>query len=441
MNSLFCFLPNRWLIWRAVLFILLLSGCGELDLAVGPLLYNVRVTPDLITPNADGDQDVTEIFYSLRRTATVSIYFEDEGGERHYFRREQRRSPGDYNVQWGGVVDQPQVVETDYGPQEILSRVLPDGRYQWAIAATDDRGNTETITGTITLQDADTELPELHNFSVVPQIFTPNQDGIDDRVSISYYLTKDVERAPLVYLVDPDKPDLRYFIAEKPALVKPNERGYHEYDYDGGVDLNAEPPPDGLYHVVGEVRDPAGNAIRVVRELTIIEGGKPRADVAQGEIDWEGEMNRVVSAPLGQKLCFKAIVANEGTVPIRTAGPWPGQEYLFTENVNTLAARGNEEWYQQAGVWRFGINFDTTGVDFPFRWAVGRPEDLERRIDSRGREQWYLLPGTSGEVSGCIVFNEAPPQGTNFWWGGLIHEFVAVVNNNIDRISVDVGVP
>lgn len=441
MSSLSRLSLNRWKIWRAVLFILLLCGCGELDLAVGPLLYNVRVTPDLITPNADGDQDVTEIFYSLRRTATVSIYLDDEVGERHYFRREQRRSPGDYNVQWGGVVDQPQVVETDYGPQEILSRVLPDGSYQWAIAATDDRGNTETVTGRITLQDADTELPELHNFSVVPQIFTPNQDGIDDRVSISYYLTKDVERAPLVYLVDPDKPDLRYFIAEKPALVKPNERGYHEYDYDGGVDLNAEPPPDGLYHVVGEVRDPAGNAVRVVRELTIIEGGKPRADVAQGEIDWEGEMNRVVSAPLGQKLCFKAIVANEGTVPIRTAGPWPGQEYLFTENVNTLAARSNEEWYQQAGVWRFGINFDTTGVDFPFRWAIGRPEDLERRIDSRGREQWYLLPGASGEVSGCIVFNEAPPQGTNFWWGGLIHEFVAVVNNNIDRISVDVGVP
>lgn len=441
MTRLFHLMFTRTGIWPALLVALSMSGCGELDLAVGPLLYNVRVTPDLISPNADGDQDVTEIFYSLRRTATVSIYFDDEAGERHYFRREQRRSPGDYNVQWGGVVDQPQVVETDYGPQEVLSRVLADGRYQWAIAATDDRGNTETITGTITLQDADTELPELHNFSVVPQTFTPNQDGIDDRVSISYYLTKDVDRAPLVYLVDPDKPDLRYFIAEKPALVKPNERGYHEYDYDGGVDLNAEPPPDGTYHVVGEVRDAAGNAVRVVRELTLIEGGKPRADVAQAEIDWEGEMNRVVSVPLGQKLCFKAIVTNEGTVPIRTTGPWPGQEYLFSENVNTLAAQGREAWYQQAGVWRFGINFDTTGVDFPFRWAIGRQEDLERRIDSRGREQWYLLPGKSGEVSGCIVLNEAPPQGTNFWWGGLIHEFVAVVNNNIDRISVDVGAP
>jgi hypothetical protein len=441
MNRMFCVLFHRAGVGLALLVAVFISGCGELELAVGPLLYNVRVTPDLITPNADGDQDVTEFFYSLRRSATVSIYFDDEAGERHYFRRTQRRSPGDYNVQWGGVVDQPLVVETDYGPQEILSRVLPDGHYQWAIAATDDRGNTETITGVITLRDADTELPELHNFSVVPQTFTPNQDGIDDRVSISYFLTKDVERAPLVYLVDPDKPDLRFFIAEKPALVKPNERGYHEFDYDGGVDLNAEPPPDGTYHVVGEVRDAAGNAVRVVRELTIVEGGKPRADVAQAEIEWQGETNRIVVLPLEGQLCFKAVVINEGVVPIRTSGPWPGQEYLFTENVNTLAARGNEEWYQQAGVWRFGINFDTTGVDFPFRWAVGRPEDLELRVDRQGRDQWYLLPGKSGEVSGCITLDEPPPVGTTFWWGGLIHESVAVVNNNIDRISVDVGEP
>ena len=127
-------------------------------------------------------------------------------------------------------------------------------------------------------------------------------------------------------------------------------------------------------------------------------------------------------------------------MPIRTTGPWPGQEYQFTENYNTLARQGHEAWFQQAGVWRFGINFDTTGVDFPFRWAVGRPQDLEMRLID-GVEQWYLLPGKSGEVSGCVVINEVPPVGTNFWNGGLIHESVAVVNNNIDRITVQVGTP
>jgi hypothetical protein len=419
---------------------MLIPGCGQLDLRMGPLLYNVRVTPEMITPNADGDQDVTEIFYNLRRTANVSIYFENEAGERFYFRRDRRRAPGAYSVQWGGVVDHSQTVETDYGPQEILSRVLADGVYRWTIEASDQRGRTENATGTITLADGDTETPELHNFLVAPEVFRPNQDGLrDDWVSISYYLTKDVDSI-LLYLVSATDPNFKYFISEAPGVAKPTERGFHEYRYEGGLDLNAEPPPNGLYTIIGEARDRAGNAVRVQRQLTVEEGGKPRADIAQGEINWQGEMNRVVGVPLNERLCFTAVVTNEGVVPIRTTGPWPGQEYKFSENSNTLAAQGHEEWFQQAGVWRFGINFDTTGVDFPYRWAIGRPEDLEKRIID-GQEQWYLLPGQSGEVSGCIVLDEPPPTGTNFWWGGLIHEFVGVANNYVDRITVEVGVP
>lgn len=421
----------------AGLLLFLLQGCGQLDLATGPLLYNVKVDPAFITPNADGKQDITEIFYSLRRTAQVSIAFENSAGQRFYFRQSQRRSAGDYRVQWGGVVDEDKTVETSYGPQEILSEVLPDGVYTWQISATEAPSQTQTITGQITLQDADTELPELHNFSVVPTIFTPNQDSIDDRVSISYALTKDVAKI-LVYLADPKQPDVHYIIAEKPGLVKPEEKGYHEFDYDGGVDLNAEPPPDGLYNVVGEAHDPAGNAVRVVRQLTIKEGGKPRADVAGAEINWQDEMNRIIVVPLGGKVCFKTVVTNQSTVPLRTSGPEPGQEYQFSQNYNTLAANGHKEWFQQAGVWRFGINFDSTGIDFPFRWAIGRPEDLEKRVIN-GHEQWYLLPGKSGQVTGCIVVDQAPPVGTTFWWGGLIHESVAVVDNNIDRITVQVG--
>jgi len=420
---------------------LLLAGCGELDLAVGPLLYDVSFSGAQITPNADGDNDVVEIKYSLRRPADVSIYFADAAGARYYFREARRRAPGDYSVLWGGVVDQPQLLETDYGPVEVLSRVLPDGDYTWTVEAAGADGSPERTSGQITLTDGDTELPELSNFAVVPAVFRPNQDGLaDDRVSIGYYLTKDVATINL-FLQHPERAELRYFIAEAPGLVEPTERGYHDYSYDGGVDLNAEPPPNGAYLLVGEARDAAGNAVRVTRDLTIEEGGKPRADVVGGEIDWTDESNRVVLRTLGDKLCFKAIVANESQVPIRTSGPWPGQEYRFGENYNTLATvQGEPSWLQQDGAWRFGINFDTTGVDFPFRWAVGRQEDLERRVID-GKEQWYLMPGQRGEVSGCIVLDQTPPIGTRFWWGGLIHQGVEVVNNNIDQINVQLGLP
>lgn len=439
---------NRQLSFRQIgrllgllIFLLALGGCGQLDFALGPLLYNVKIEPDQITPNADGDQDVTSISYSLRRTANVSIYFENAKHERFFFRRDRRRSAGAYGVQWGGVVDEARTVQTSYGPEEILSQVLPDGQYRWTIEADDGNGKPESVSGDIVLQNADTQMPELHNFAVVPQTFTPNQDAIDDRVSISYYLNKDVTNPPVVYLEDPAQPGVHFIIPEKPGVAKQTERGYHAYDYDGGVDLNAEPPPDGQYKLVGEVSDAAGNAIRITRSLTITEGGIPRADVAGGEIDWQGEMNRIVLVPLNGKLCFTTTVTNEGTVPLRTSGPWPGQLYKFAENSNTLAIQHHDDaWLQQAGVWRFGINFDTTGLDFPFRWAVGRQEDLEKRM-IKGHEQWYLMPGKSGQVSGCILIDEVPPVGTAVWWGGLIHQSVDIPNNDIDRITVEVGVP
>jgi len=443
---------------------LLLAGCGELDGGlVGPLLHDVSVSPERISPNADGSNDATEIRYSLRRAANVDITFTNEAGESFSFREGRRRAPGDYSVLWGGVIDEPRTLadgeEGAAGAQELLSRVLPDGRYTWRIAASEESAAgaeaadgagaaagaesaapVAVVTGTIVLEGGDSTLPLLNNFAVVPETFRPNQDGLrDDWVSVSYYLTKDVS-SMLVYLTDPNAPDLRYFIAETPGEVEPTERGHHDLRYEGGVDLNAEPPPDGDYLVVAEARDLAGNAVRVSRPLRILEGGKPRADIAGSEIQWQGEVNRVVFVPLGGKLCFEAVVVNEGAVPIRTSGPWPGAEYRFAENSNTLAAREDESWFQQAGVWRFGVNFDTTGVDFPYRWAIGRKQDLEMRLID-GKEQYYLMPGARGVVSGCILIDEKPPVGTTVWWGGLIHEFVAVANNNVDRITVNVGAP
>lgn len=443
-----------------VMTLFLLPACGQLELAWGPVLHNVTVTPDAITPNADGIQDVTQISYSLRRAADVSIYFTNAAGERYYFRQERRRAPGDYRVLWGGTTDETRTVETSYGPQEILSQVLPDGVYQWTITATAAVGDSVPVTGSITLQNGDTEVPELRNFAVVPDLFKPNQDGLrDDWVSVSYYLTKDVE-SEVLYLIDPAQSAVKRYIAPTPGLVKPNEEGYHEYRYEGDVDNNAEPPPDGTYQIIGEVRDKAGNAVRVVRELTIAEGGKPRADIDGGEIFWQrawggepmADVGRALSLAVGDKLCFRAYVVNDGVTPIRTAGPWPGQEYKFSENRNTVAGRhaaetvtaadedGDGSWYQQTGVWRFGVNYELAGMDFPYRWAIGRPEDLERRVID-GQEQWYLPVGGRSEVSGCILFDEAPPLDSSIWWGGLIHEYVAVVNNNIDRITVQVEAP
>ena len=317
----------RWLMLTLLVLLFGIGGC-----TFSPLLSDVTVAPNAISPNADGKDDVTLINYRIGRPAQVSIYLVDQAGNRHYFRDAERRSPGKYNVYWGGVINDPQVQPVEGGQMLVESRVLPDGAYTWVVEATDDAGRTDKAEGQIALTGADSTLPELHNFTVVPQVFRPNQDGLrDDRVSIAYYLTKDAERVQ-VYLepaqTAPGEPKLKYPIAEKVSVstAKPGKAGYHGYDYDGGVDLNAEPPPDGDYVIYGEAEDKIGNRVVVSSTLTIQEGGKPRAEVTGGDIDWQGEMSRVVGVPLGQTLCFTTTVENIGPVPLRTAGPVAGAE-------------------------------------------------------------------------------------------------------------------
>jgi hypothetical protein len=103
---------------------------------------------------------------------------------------------------------------------------------------------------------------------------------------------------------------------------------------------------------------------------------------------------------------------------------------------------GEESYHQQAGVWRFGINFDTSETDFPYRWAVGNPEELRKEIID-GREQWFLDPGKRGTVSGSIELVGPFPRDAIFAWGGLIHEYVGInaENNSVDRLLIHIDQP
>jgi hypothetical protein len=102
----------------------------------------------------------------------------------------------------------------------------------------------------------------------------------------------------------------------------------------------------------------------------------------------------------------------------------------------------DEAWHQQAGVWRFGINFDISGSDFPYRWAVGKPDELRCELIEE-QEQCFLDPGKRGTVSGSIELAGPFPRDAIFVWGGLIHEYVGVnaENNYVDRVYVHIDEP
>lgn len=400
----------RWVgLALGLIGVLILSGCGR-----KPLLYDVSFSDAHITPNADGETDITAIKYSLGRSAALSIYFIDADGTRHYFRDHAPRAPReDYEVYFSGVID---------------DRMLPDGTYTWVIEAVADDGEETSETGGLTLSEADTVFPEISQFTVHPSNFTPNRDGIDDRVTMNVYVEKDVERLQ-VYLMGED--GVRYPVEEEPGLRKPNEKGLHTFDYDAGVDLGAEPPPDGPYTVYAVAEDKVGQRHIVTQALTIEGGGVPKAEILQATVDWSSE-----TIVLGDTLCFTLTVDNYGPVPIRTSGPPPGTHYESDRNFNTF---GLEE---ESGAWRVGINFDTSLRDYPYRWAVGEPEQLVT-VERDGNTFTYLPAGARGRVYGCIRILEEPPRNPLQFWAGLIHEDVEIslVNNRVDPVWIEIQVP
>jgi hypothetical protein len=302
------------------------------------LLRNAAIRDAVITPNADGVTDATLLSYELSRNATVSIYFENEEGQRFHFREARSRGAGTYEVLFSGVVDGYRLPGEEI-EGEILARLLRDGDYTWTIEATDSDGVTETAGGILTIADAQPALPELRNFTLDKNVFTPNRDGIDDRVLIQYFLPKEVSRVR-VFLQLPDGRELP--IAEQEREIPANMPGRHYYDYEGGVDNGATPPPDGTYRIVAVAEDQEGQRVQVEDELTIMFGGVPRAEIFSPPTGNTVEWNTTAVA-LCDTIYFTMTVQNYGNTPIRTTGPGPGLVYDSDWNYNTLG------WHTESG--------------------------------------------------------------------------------------------
>lgn len=295
----------------AVLAALTLAGLAA-GCARAPLLADVTLEPAAITPNQDGDADVTRIAYAIGAPAHLTIELVGSDGTAHRLRDRRPRAPGAFVAEFGGVVD---------------GRMLPDDTYTVRLtAAPRDGGAAATVTATLQIADADTRLPELAGFAVQPDAFTPNQDGLGDRVTVTYRLDEPADVR--LTLEDADGNYVQDILEDIDYAEPPGEPGVKQYDFDAGVDADAPPPPDGEYRIVGQARDRAGNVVRQTLPLTIRDGGQPRAAIV-GDVDWSARI-----LPLGATLVFTATVENVGDTPIRTRGPEPGFVYDNTQTFN-----------------------------------------------------------------------------------------------------------
>jgi hypothetical protein len=396
----------------------------------GPPLTEASISPAAISPNADGQTDVTGIHYALRRPATVSIYFVDAAGTRFYFRKDKPRGAGPFDINFSGVVDAYTLPGDSFpSTNTLLARVLQNGRYTCVIEATDAQGQHNQLSGSLAITDADTALPVLDKFTISPPVFTPNQDGIDDHAIINIGLSKDIPQDGLqVFLVSADGSQ-KLPITEAVTAIKSGQKGLHEFDYDGGINLGLQPPPNGTYTVQAVAQDKVGQQVSVQGQVTIALGGLPQADIVHGQVTWSS--NQVL---FGQSLTFTLVVENYGSAPLRTSGPDSGFAYTSTAQIaNTIGQ------YTQSGAWRIGIHCDTCQTDYPWRWALGKTSELTLIPDANGRPQYYLMPGQKVEVTGSVVLDKIiAGRNPQFFWAGLIHEDVKLVNDRVDPQSVTI---
>ncbi len=423
--------PRLTILMSVVLVAAALGLAFALLRPAGPPLASAEFSLTALTPNADGDADVTRIRYRLRRPASVSIYFLHADGRRFDFRLDRPREAGEGVIDFSGIVDPFRLPDDDFDG-ELLARVLPDGAYRWVIEARDAAGQANAITGPLSVAGADTRLPALRNLTVSPAVFTPNQDGLNDRATINVWLDKDIGAGGLrLWLID--QTGARQPIAERPRGILPGQRGLHEFDYDGGIDLGQNPPADGDYLVRAEAEDRLGQRVAVTARLSIRDGGLPRADIYLGQVEWSAS-----TLIVGNTLRFTLTVENYGAAPIRTSGPPSG--FVYGSMADTAAGAG---WFEESGAWRVGINCDTCQRDYPWRWALGTPETLTAREED-GRIHYYLLPGQRAVVTGGIVLDTLiERRNPQYFWAGLIHEDVeiAAINNRVDPELITLEAP
>lgn len=408
-----------------------------------PLITHAEFAPTTITPNADGSDDVALFSYGLSQNTRVSLSFAAEDGTTYAFRVDEPRVADDYQVQFSGVVDGFTLPGESF-ESDIIRRLMPNGDYTWHLTAITSTGESDERSGTITLVDGDAPLPDIQNFTVSPEDFTPNQDGINDRVQINLFLSKSA--ALNVFLLDED--GTRYFVPQRADAQPVGEPGRHWFDYDGGVDRGADPPIDGTYTVVAEAQDAVGQRTRQTDELTIRAGGKPLAQIlpqpsgadvifvsqpaddASDSVDPPNSPDApnmmAITMPVGELLVFMLTIENYSDAPLRTTGPVPGTIYNFDERASTIG------WYEESGAWRVGIDCENATSDYPWRWAIGERANLFTETDPvSGDTFYYLAPGERSVVWGAVRMTElVEVSNPQTCWAGLIHEDVEISLQN-----------
>ncbi|HEU5098393.1 MAG TPA: hypothetical protein VFU22_05210, partial [Roseiflexaceae bacterium] len=136
------------------------EGKGQITIAGAdeppPIIENLVVSPDTISPNADGINDVAEITYQLPVSATVDITFTGPDGRTSYpFVAGDAEGPVLQRQIWNG--------------KSVDNALLPDGVYTYTVRARDRFGNLAERSGRITIKGGGLPEVKITYSNIVPE--------------------------------------------------------------------------------------------------------------------------------------------------------------------------------------------------------------------------------------------------------------------------------
>jgi len=372
---------------------LMLAGCST---AGGPLLSELHTSASVIAPTGRGDTPPILVAYTLSRPATISAYLVGSKGDKLYLQKDELRPvAGDYSITFVGA----------YAPDPagMERRVLPAGSYPIVVEAVDGSGARKEARTQLQLLDSDTTTPSIDNLTLYPDSISPNFDGVDDTVQITYRSAK--LSTVTVYLMSDDG---KRYLLQREERQTPGE---HSTSWDGQI--GNQLLPSGSYRFVVEAEDAAGNVVAAQKILKIDSASMPDAYLMSVTFNPQHIL-------LGQLVKVEIRVKNTGNTVLRSQGPDPGYTYSSQEGFSTIQGG---KYQDQKGYWRVGVDWasgpGSSGAKYPYRWGFGKD----------------LQPGEEVTVVGYIRMEDKYPQ---IWlYAGLVQEQVRYWDDQVGRTVIE----
>jgi hypothetical protein len=387
----------------------LVAGCGG-----GAVVSSLAVSATTIVPDGSGIHDEADVTYTLYKRAEVGVRLIGPDGKQSVIRDPQLRAPDQYQIPFRGVIPVP-------GTNWL--RVVPNGVYQFVVDVRDvATGQITTRQASIAVQSADTTPPEITNVVVNPTTFSPNGDGIDDTVTVSYRLSKDSQFR--VYATDAAG---GFYLIQAPQKVL---AALHSFEWDGKTASGDQVLKDGNYTLHLEATDLAGNFSDVTAPIAIQNGGTPRAEITDVRFS-------PTALALGMDLAVHITVKNTGDVPLRTLGPPPGTKYDTNRNFASFTASDNPnapKYYERVGVWRACVSWQNAPEEYPVRWGFFPETDPTKPVPDRA-----LMPGESVTIDGTITVLVNTPNRTISFWAGLEQGGVGFPTVQVGQTTITVS--